>query len=150
MKGRTLDHVVAAARDHRSVALATDLTTGRQLLLDGEQVEGDLALDDAPLDQVREAWRSGRNRTIETASGPVFVEVLTPPHRCFIVGAVHIAQPLARMLVMTDYAVTIIDPREILCDRGALSRHRNDVGVAGRSARTVEAGPWLGGRRLDP
>jgi xanthine dehydrogenase accessory factor len=42
----------------------------------------------------------------------VFVEVLTPPHRCFIVGAVHIAQPLAKMLVMSDYAVTVIDPRE--------------------------------------
>jgi xanthine dehydrogenase accessory factor len=112
MKGRTLDHVVAAARDHRSVALATDLTAGRQLLFDGDQVEGDLAIDGAALDKVREAWRSGRNRTIETEAGPVFVEVLTPPHRCFIVGAVHIAQPLAKMLVMTDYAVTIIDPRE--------------------------------------
>ena len=112
MKGRILDHVVAAARDHRSVALATDLATGRQLMLDGEQVEGDLALDRATLEEVREAWRGGRNRTIDTAAGAVFVEVLTPPHRCFIVGAVHIAQPLARMLVMTDYAVSIIDPRE--------------------------------------
>lgn len=112
MKGRTLDHVVAAARDHRSVALATDLGTGRQMLLDGEQVEGDLALEDPALAAVRNVWRSGRNQTIETAAGPVFVEVLTPPHRCFIVGAVHIAQPLAKMLVMTDYAVTIIDPRE--------------------------------------
>jgi xanthine dehydrogenase accessory factor len=112
MKARILDHVVAAARDHRSVALATDLTAGRQLLFDGDQVEGDLALDDAALDKMHDAWRSGRNRTIETEAGPVFVEVLTPPHRCFIVGAVHIAQPLARMLVMTDYAVTVIDPRE--------------------------------------
>jgi xanthine dehydrogenase accessory factor len=60
---------------------------------------------------VREAWRTGRNRTIETAAGRVFVEVLTPPHRCFIIGAVHIAQPLARMLTMADYAVTVIDPR---------------------------------------
>jgi xanthine dehydrogenase accessory factor len=112
MKGRILDHVVAAARDHRSVALVTDLASGRQLLLDAEQVEGDLALDDPVLDRVRNTWRSGRNQTIETATGPVFVEVLTPPHRCFIVGAVHIAQPLARMLVMSDYAVTVIDPRE--------------------------------------
>ena len=112
MKGRILDHVVAAARDHRSVALATDLTTGRQLLLDGEQVEGDLALDGVTLGVVRDAWHGGRNRTIDTTAGPVFVEVLTPPHRCFIIGAVHIAQPLARMLAMTDYAVTIIDPRE--------------------------------------
>src|SRR6516162_4779352 len=79
MKGRTLDHVVAAARDHRSVALATDLGTGRQLLLDGYRVEGDLAIDDQALDRVREAWRAGRSRTIETAAGPLFVEVLTPP-----------------------------------------------------------------------
>jgi xanthine dehydrogenase accessory factor len=111
MKGRLLDQIVAAAREHRSVALATDLATGRQLLLDAGAAQGDLELDEAALDRVREAWRSGRNRTIETAAGRVFVEVLTPPHRCFIVGAVHIAQPLAQMLTMVDYAVTVIDPR---------------------------------------
>jgi xanthine dehydrogenase accessory factor len=111
MKGRILDRVVAAEREHRSVALATDLATGGQLLFEGEHAEGDLTLDDAALDRVRETWRTGRNRTIETAAGLVFVEVLTPPHRCFIIGAVHIAQPLARMLTMADYAVTVIDPR---------------------------------------
>ena len=111
------DRVVAAEREHRSVALATDLATGRQLLFEGEHAEGDLALDDAALDRVREAWRTGRNRTIETASGRVFVEVLTPPNRCFIIGAVHIAQPLARMLTMADYAVTVIDPRGAFATR---------------------------------
>jgi xanthine dehydrogenase accessory factor len=112
MKGRILDRVVAAGREHRSVALATDLATGRQLLLDGDAGEGDLVLEGDALDKAREAWRAGRNRTVETSAGPVFVEVLTPPHRCFIIGAVHIAQPLAKMLVMADYAVTVIDPRE--------------------------------------
>jgi xanthine dehydrogenase accessory factor len=112
MKGRILDRVVAAGREHRSVALATDLATGRQLLLEGGHAEGDLALEGDALDKAREAWRAGRNRTVETSVGPVFVEVLTPPHRCFIIGAVHIAQPLAKMLVMADYAVTVIDPRE--------------------------------------
>jgi xanthine dehydrogenase accessory factor len=111
MKGRILDRVVAAEREHRSVALATDLATGRQLLFDGDAADGDLTLENAALDRVREAWRTGRNRTIETDGGAVFIEVLTPPHRCFIVGAVHIAQPLAQMLTMTDYAVTVIDPR---------------------------------------
>jgi xanthine dehydrogenase accessory factor len=111
MKGRILDAVVAAEREHRSVALATDLATGRQLLLDGDHTDGDLALDEAALDRVRETWRTGRNRTVESAAGPVFVEVLTPPHRCFIIGAVHIAQPLAQMLALVDYAVTVIDPR---------------------------------------
>lgn len=111
MKGRILDRLVEAARQHRSVALATELGTGRQLLLDGAQAEGDLTLDEGALDRLREARRTGRNRTVETAAGPVFIEVLTPPHRCFIIGAVHIAQPLAQMLTLADYAVTVIDPR---------------------------------------
>ncbi len=42
MKGRILDRVVDAGREHRSVALATDLATGCQLLLDGQDAEGDL------------------------------------------------------------------------------------------------------------
>jgi xanthine dehydrogenase accessory factor len=111
MKGRVLDRAVEAGREHRSVALATDLATGRQLLLDGKDAEGDLTLDEAARGAIRDVWRAGRNRTIETPAGRVFVEVLTPPMRCFIIGAVHIAQPLAQMLAMVDYAVTVIDPR---------------------------------------
>ena len=68
MKGRILDHVVAAARDHRSVALATDLATGRQLLIDDDRLEGDLTLDDAAMAAIRQALRADRNRTIETAT----------------------------------------------------------------------------------
>jgi xanthine dehydrogenase accessory factor len=112
MKGRILDRVVAAGREHRSVALATDLATGRQLLLDGDAPEGDLALDEAALGTVREALRADRNRTIETPAGRVFIEVFSPPRRCFVVGAVHIAQPLVRMLSLADYAVTVVDPRQ--------------------------------------
>jgi xanthine dehydrogenase accessory factor len=112
MKGSILDRLVGAGRAHRSVALATDLATGGQLLLDGDGGEGDLVLDEAALGAVREAWRADRNRTIATAAGRVFVEVLSPPRRCFIVGAVHIAQPLAKMLALADYAVAIIDPRQ--------------------------------------
>jgi xanthine dehydrogenase accessory factor len=111
MKGRILDRVVAAGRAHRSVALATDLATGRQLLLDGDAAEGDLTLDAAAFDAVREVMRADRNRMIETASGRVFVEVFSPPRRCFVVGAVHIAQPLVQMLSLVDFAVTVIDPR---------------------------------------
>jgi xanthine dehydrogenase accessory factor len=112
MKGRILDRVVAAGRGQRSVALATDIATGRQLLLDGDMPEGDLALDEAALGTVREALRADRNRTIETPAGRVFVEVFSPPRRCFVVGAVHIAQPLVQMLALADYAVTVIDPRQ--------------------------------------
>jgi xanthine dehydrogenase accessory factor len=111
MKGRILDAAVAAGRAARSVALATDLATGRQSLVDSSSAEGELALDEATLGMVREALRADRNRTIETPAGRVFVEVFSPPRRCFVVGAVHIAQPLVQMLALADYAVTVIDPR---------------------------------------
>jgi len=44
MKGRFLDAVIAAGREARSVALATDIKSGAQLLLDCERTEGDLRL----------------------------------------------------------------------------------------------------------
>jgi xanthine dehydrogenase accessory factor len=112
MKGRILDRLLEAARGHRSAALATALASGRQLLLDGVQSEGDLTLDESSRAAIRDLLRVERNRTIETPAGRVFVEVLSPPRRCFVVGAVHIAQPLVRILAMVDYAVTLIDPRE--------------------------------------
>ncbi len=112
MKGRFLDAVIAAGREARSVVLATDLKTGAQLLLDGERSEGELALDEAALGAMREALRADRNRLIETSQGRVFIEVFSPPRRCFVIGAVHIAQPLVQMLSLADYQAIVIDPRE--------------------------------------
>lgn len=111
MKRRFLDAVIAAGRESRSLALATDLATGRQLLFDSDRAEGELELDAAALDAARAALRSDRNRTLETPAGRVFVEVFSPPRRCFVVGAVHIAQPLVQMLKLADFGVTVIDPR---------------------------------------
>ena len=111
MKRQLLDAIVAAAGEGRSVALATDLVSGRQLLVDEGAAEGELDLDMAVLDRVRNALRSDHNTTLETPAGRIFVEVFGPPRRCFVVGAVHIAQPLVQMLKLVDYGVTVIDPR---------------------------------------
>ncbi|MBY0431858.1 MAG: XdhC family protein, partial [Rhodospirillales bacterium] len=43
--------------------------------------------------------------------GRAFMRAYTPPRRLFLVGAVHIAQPLAPMAAACGWAVTIIDPR---------------------------------------
>jgi xanthine dehydrogenase accessory factor len=113
MKGRFLDAVIAAGRESRSLALATDIKSGAQLLLEGERTEGDLALDEASLGEMRAALRSDRNRLIETSAGSrVFVQVFSPPRRCFVIGAVHIAQPLVRILALADYQAVVVDPRE--------------------------------------
>jgi len=111
MRRRLLDAVIASGRESRSIALATDLGTGRQLVVGDDGTEGDLQLDSASLDAVRGALHSDRNTTLDTQAGRVFVEVFSPPRRCFVVGAVHIAQPLVQMLKLADYGVTVIDPR---------------------------------------
>jgi xanthine dehydrogenase accessory factor len=112
MKTQYLDAVIAAGRDSRSVALATDIRSGAQLLLDGERFDGELAFDDAQRAAMRDALRADRNVTLETAGGRVFIQVFSPPRRCFVIGAVHIAQPLTQMLALTDYRAIVIDPRQ--------------------------------------
>jgi xanthine dehydrogenase accessory factor len=111
MKSRYIDAVMAANAEGRSTALATDLQSGAQLFLDNGKTEGDLALDEVSLGAIREALRADRNISLDTAQGRVFVQVFSPPRRCFVIGAVHIAQPLVPMLIACDYKPIVIDPR---------------------------------------
>lgn len=111
MKSRYIDAVIAANAAGRSVALATELKSGAQLFMDDEGVEGDLALDEASVGAMRDALVTDRNISLDAAAGRVFVQVFSPPRRCFVIGAVHIAQPLVPMLVATDYKPIVIDPR---------------------------------------
>jgi len=106
-----LQEALAAAETGRSAALATNLKSGLQVLVQPSGTKGSLTLDHALTAAVNAAVRDDRSGTIETADGSVFIEVFNPPLRCFVVGAVHIAQPLARMAALAGYAVTIIDPR---------------------------------------
>jgi len=111
MKRAFLDRALAATHAGRPAALATHLKSGRQAFVEGDKVEGELGLDAAALAGVRAALRDDRNATLDTAEGPVFVEVFNPPLRLVVVGAVHIAQPLARISALAGYGVTVIDPR---------------------------------------
>jgi xanthine dehydrogenase accessory factor len=73
----------------RPVALATDLVTGEQQILTG----GSVSRQDSGLD------------------GDRFARVWNPPLRMIIVGAVHVAQSLARLAAVAGFAVTVVDPR---------------------------------------
>lgn len=115
MKSKYLDSILAANSERRSVAVATELKSGRQVLLDRERFEGDLELGDLHRSAMRDALRADRNITLEAEDGSVFVQVFSPPGRCFVIGAVHIAQPLTQMLPLIDYQPFVIDPRESFC-----------------------------------
>jgi xanthine dehydrogenase accessory factor len=95
----------------RPVALATNLKSGAQTLL---YLYGKQGAKDWP-HEVAEAARSAliadKATTVETAEGPVFVNIFNPPLRMIVVGAVHITQALGPMAVLTGYEVQVIDPR---------------------------------------
>lgn len=111
MKRATLDALMAARKAGRPVALATNLRSGQQLLVYATETAGDLCIDVDMVAAATEALKTDRNTSFSTPAGEVFVHVYNPPPRLFVVGAVHIAQPLARMAQLAGYGVTVIDPR---------------------------------------
>ena len=54
---------------------------------------------------------TGRTRTLETAETAGFVNLYPPPRRLLIVGAVQIAQSLARLASAIGFQTAVIDPR---------------------------------------
>ena len=109
MKRAILEALQAARADKRPVALVTNLETGRQALLDGDRVTGDLTLGGPVLERVRKAVHDDRSATLPETS--LFAHVFNPPLRMIVVGAVHIAQSLVPMAALAGYDVTVVDPR---------------------------------------
>lgn len=111
MKRETLETLLADRAAKRPVVVATNTETGAQALIYPNTMSGELELDEAALAKAREALRDDASASVETASGPLFLQVFNPPARLILIGAVHIAQPLARMGALAGYDVTIVDPR---------------------------------------
>lgn len=89
------------------VVLATRLSDGLQKLL----YHSDTNEENTLLQATNEALASDKGRIVTAADGEWFLNVFNPPLRLIIVGAVHIAQPLARIAALAGYDVTVIDPR---------------------------------------
>ncbi len=124
MQRAVLDAILAARHDKRAIALAVDLKSGAQSIVNNGEIAGDLALDGAALAAIDRALVNDRSGRVETEDGPLFVQVFNPPKRLIMVGAVHIAQPLAPMAALAGYAVTVVDPR------GAFATAERFPGVA--------------------
>jgi len=110
MRRSVLDALLAARAAKRPAALVTNLDNGRQALLDGDQVTGELTLGSVVLDRVREAIAADRSGALAETS--LFVQVHNPPLRMVVIGAVHIAQSLVPMATLAGYDVTVVDPRQ--------------------------------------
>jgi xanthine dehydrogenase accessory factor len=101
--------VLAALREARAsktpAVLLTTLEGGAQELLIAPEGDG------AKADAARRALRRDQAFTTEIDGADVFVEPFNPPLRLVIVGAVHIAQPLAKMAQLAGFEVIVVDPR---------------------------------------
>jgi xanthine dehydrogenase accessory factor len=110
MKRATLQQIQADRAAKRPVVLATNLASGEeQLLYPTEPAVSSVASNLAT--KAAAALRSDRSATVVIDGTTLFLHAYNPPLRMIIVGAVHIAQPLARMATLADYDVTIVDPR---------------------------------------
>lgn len=102
----------------QAVALITHMPTGEQLLVDNTSMiirdeptgtpwpaDGDL------IAASEQALRADKSTRYPDPTGDYFIAAYNPPKRLIIIGAVHIAQKLAPMAVLSDFDVTIIDPR---------------------------------------
>ena len=111
MKSLTLEAVLKVRADKRAAVLLTNMATGDERLIEAADLASLQATEADLAEAIAAALRSDKSRTLETADGPVFLNVYNPSLRLVIVGAVHIAQPLARMASLAGYAVTVVDPR---------------------------------------
>lgn len=107
MKRETLDQLVKDRKAKRAVVLATRLSDGFEKCLYPTETEE----KDALLQAASEVLTTDKSRVLQAEDGEWFLNGFNPPLRLIIVGAVHIAQPLARIGLLADYDVTIIDPR---------------------------------------
>lgn len=111
MKPEILESLQKARAAKRPVALATNLKSGAQKLIFETEAEGPLCLDIDMLAGAADMLKRDESGTLATGAGPVFIQVFNPPPRLIVVGAVHIAEPLARISAIAGYGTTLVDPR---------------------------------------
>lgn len=105
MKRGVLHALREARTTGKALIRAVDLASGDELLIDPLDGGSALALAAA------KAARADKSGIVEVDGRSWFLEVHNPPLDLRIVGAVHVAQPLARMARLAGYRVQIIDPR---------------------------------------
>lgn len=106
MQAGHLAAINEARRARRAVILATDLENGSgQVIHEGEITDGELQAE------AEKAFRTGRSAAIEAGGRKLFLNVLVPPPRIVVIGAVHISQALAAMAPVAGFDLRIIDPR---------------------------------------
>lgn len=108
MDAATLRDLLKKQAAKEPIVLATRLTDGLQKLIQNTEKQEEKWLIEA----ASEVLSSDKSRIVAAPDGAEwFLNAFNPPLRLIVVGAVHIAQPLARIAALAGYDVTVVDPR---------------------------------------
>ncbi|MFN4355336.1 XdhC family protein [Parvibaculum sp.] len=108
MDAGLLNELVRARAEKRALVLATRLTDGIQKLV----YPSDKSQESWLINAIHEVLSSDKGAVVTAPDGTEwFLNPFNPPLRLILVGAVHIAQPLAEIAALTGYDVTLVDPR---------------------------------------
>lgn len=106
-----------ALRRGAIVTAVTGPSAGRRLVVDEDggttsgDLEGDLAA--RALDAAREALIEEESRSLDVGDeGMLFVEVVCPPPRVVIVGAVDTAEEVCKLALQLGWRSVVVDPRK--------------------------------------
>ena len=103
---QTLATLTAAVASGQSIVLATRLEDGEQRLIKTNE-----SASDALSQSARTAAERDQSATFIIDGVTWFLNVFNAPPTLYIVGAVHIAQPLSIIAALSGFTVTVIDPR---------------------------------------
>ncbi len=106
MDARILADINAARQARKAVAVATDIASGKQILLNS-----DAQIADGLRQHVEQRLKSGKSGVVTLHDKETFIQVHVPSPRLVIIGAVHISQALVPMAQACDFDVLVIDPR---------------------------------------
>jgi CTP:molybdopterin cytidylyltransferase MocA/xanthine/CO dehydrogenase XdhC/CoxF family maturation factor len=105
MRRETLQKLMTARREGRTLVRAVNLTSGEERLVDPTS-------DTSPLGKAANAAvREDTSRRVALDDSDWFLTPYSVPWEIVIVGAVHIAQALAALAIPAGYQVRVIDPR---------------------------------------
>ncbi len=105
MKRDLLKALTKARAKGVGAVLATRIDDGSQRLI----AVGERA--DALAVAAQTALARDKSSTVEVDGASWFLNVFNSPPKLYIVGAVHIAQPLSQIAALNNFDVTVIDPR---------------------------------------
>lgn len=112
MNRQTLDQLRDLKATCRPMVLLTLLESGQQQIIDSmEEITPHPPFGPQTLVRANDAMRRDKSGCFDAEEGRVFVQVINPPLRMIIVGAVHITQALTPMAIAAGYAVSVVDPR---------------------------------------